>query len=100
MCSFDINYKNYKLSNSFFDFHSLSNLKEIKIQNSKILTMNPETFKVLTYLNSNTNDTIKYSGSNNKSIKEQEEVVNKIANQITKYCRILFKIFILLKIQN
>ena len=60
MCSFDINYKNYKLSNSFFDFHSLSNLKEIKIQNSKILTMNPETFKVLTYLNRNTNDTIKY----------------------------------------
>ncbi len=74
MCSFDINYKNYKIGNSFFDFHSLTNLKEIKIQNSKILTMNPETFKVLSYLNSNSNDTIKYSSSNSKSIKEQEEI--------------------------
>jgi hypothetical protein len=43
------------LNQNFIDFQSLTKLKEIKIQNSKILTMNPETFKALNLSLNNVN---------------------------------------------
>lgn len=61
------------LNQNFFDFQSLTGLKEIKIQNSKILTMNPETFKALSNFNFGTASTSSIGKSSYQQPPKQQQ---------------------------